>query len=1506
MPSKPTFYHLLKTIFFICFLWGYTTLNAQQCDWLEVGTSQSGQYSMAIATDLNNDVVITGYFADSFSIGTHFIPKSTNSSFSTYIIKYDNNGVIKWINTVQHTSIGFGWQACRPATIATDDSNNVYVAGYFIGNLDFGNSVLLSSTAYLNVMYLVKYNSSGVAQWAIKTGGTATAIPSKIVIDNPGNVFLSFSFTNTVSFQGTTKTISTTTSSGADTDYGIVKYTSAGNFVNAAGYGGSSIETPYGMGVDDNSNIFLIGGSFGSFTFAGQQLVDTGEVILKIDSALQPIKGKKTALKEPHSLNVGGIAVQANGKFAVVSNFFDSVNFGNNVWLKSPWSNFTISGNPSLAIVFYDSSLTPIWARTNSAVSSAQPSLRAQGGVFIKNENIYFGGTISANSTRMGSSTIAYVAGGQKFFITKMDTLGNFLWAFANNDVGATSELAGCEVDNLGNAFITGTYYSKVSVFAQSKNGNPYNGSADFFTAKISDYTITRGPVSSGPYCAGDTLKIPYTITGIYNTGNEFIAELSDSAGNFNGDQRELGRLRDTLAGTINGSLPLFNVATTNKYRIRIISTNPVVQSYYKYDLLRLLIYSRDTANAGPDFYACYGQAVHLGTTGGSKWLWSPPQYFINPADSTNRQPLIKLYDSAEFRIIISDSSGCGNTDTDFVKVYVRPPLKATIQGNSIICKGYRQKLVAKVTGGDSTQYWHQWKIVGINSIQSKSTAWLVGPVNNTDYMLIVGDSCSEKIDTAYFTIKVVNDLKAIPSADTTICKGKSAQLSVVGAGCNPTYYKYEWVLNGNVLSNNDSLLVNPASTTQYSIILSDTTTLLSDTAIITVTVDSVFNVTTLPDTTICIGQNIDLKAFVFSCDTSNMIYTWDNGLGTGNSHTISPTTTTTYRVIGENTFNGLKDTATVKVTVRAPLKVTVNADTTICIGEPAELRATTTGGRTSTHQILWTADNGPWTSAIPSTTATPTTTTKYKVVLTDGCTPISDSAFITITVRPPLKVSVNSDTTICVGEAAELRAVVSGGNVPTHQLLWMANNQQLSTTLITTVTPTTTTTYTATLTDNCTVNGDSAKIVITVRPPLKVLVNPDTTICVGETAELRAVVSGGNVATHSLLWTADSGPWTSANLSEMVNPTTTTTYKALLNDNCTLINDSATITVTVRPPLSVSGVAKDSICSNQVLLLSATPSGGYLPNHQILWTVDGGPWTSAQNPATDTPKINTKYIVKLSDNCSPDVFDTLEVVVLPAPVANFVVAPVQGCPPLTVSLTDVSVGNDSLRNGWTVHGVEYDGVGSVGHEFTKPGYYDIGLNVSNVLGCADYKIQRGAVTVFDKPVAGFTVKPDIKEVDELVQLYNNSRNATNVIWDMGDGQQLRPKGRGDTTYLYGINDTGDYPLSLIAQNNQGCYDTATLTIHLFDKVFCAIPSGFTPNGDGLNDVFAPVCNGVAFYTLTIYNRWGQVILECENCTWDGTYAGTVLSQDVYIYKLQIQADSHKKKLTYGTVQIVR
>ena len=140
----------------------------------------------------------------------------------------------------------------------------------------------------------------------------------------------------------------------------------------------------------------------------------------------------------------------------------------------------------------------------------------------------------------------------------------------------------------------------------------------------------------------------------------------------------------------------------------------------------------------------------------------------------------------------------------------------------------------------------------------------------------------------------------------------------------------------------------------------------------------------------------------------------------------------------------------------------------------------------------------------------------------------------------------------------------------------------------------------------------------------------------------------------------------------------------------------------------------------------------------------------------------------------------------------------------------------------------------------------------------------------------------------------------------MGDGNTLSPQYGKDTSYKYHEDDTGQREVKLIAINNQGCKDTSKQQILLYNKVHCTIPTAFTPNGDGLNNTFKPVCVGVGNYTLTIYNRWGQVIYQRENGEWDGNYADNPSPSGVYMYKLQINAQSKKKKLTYGTVQVIR
>lgn len=1428
MRSKKLLYDLVKTILLICFLWGGNFVFSQECEWIEAPTQTYSQYK-AVAVDENNDVISVGNYPQGFSIQNIVFPSPVRIA-DGFVAKFTNSGVIKWATQVipnNSTSSANFYQ------VETDKQNNIYTIGYLSGSVSFGNGISAANSS--GAVVIVKYNTSGIAQWAniIEDSGGHYDQP-RLAIGNNGDVFVGFTLRASTYFNGTNHSLQTLIGNFFFPSVGVVKYSTNGNFIFAKSFGGLTSYNQFErITIDQHNNLYFLAASLYGATIGSKTYNNSGHIIIKTDSAINIINSRMIVTTQAHvfTLNAGvyiSISAQDNGKFVLSGRFADTVDFGGVTLVCQNGGDGSINGNSSnsafnICIAYYDSSLNAVWARKETT-QSKRVVTSSDGGVKIKNGFIFLGGVYRRGDTQFGDTFLPAIDStnlitNYSAFIAKMDSLGNFLWAFTLGR-GIITNVA---IDNNFNSFITGFYQDSIQLF----NKKVVSNSLGQFLSKIKDYRIVRGCVSEGPYCAGDSIEIPYTKYGRYDSANQFIAQLSDSAGNFDGGQRELGRLTSTEDGIVTGKLPLFNVATNNKYRIRIISTNPIVQSFYIQDTLQLLIYSKDTANAGSDLFVCKGQSVHLGTTGGSKWNWSPANFMLNPADTSNRQPLIMPDSAVEYRIIISDSSGCGVTDTDYVKIFMRPELSTSISGDSMACRGLRQTLQAITTGGDSTQYWYVWKTLGFNIINSTTSSFTIRPIVPTQYMVITGDSCSSKIDTAYFTVNVQNNLKAITTPDTSICLGNSITLSVAGMGCNPNKYTHEWfeVGNSNVISNNDSVIVSPTKTTQYSVILKDTSTFLVD-------------------------------------------------------------------------------TADIKVTVYQPMQLTLNADSIICVGEKAELRATATGGNPNTRNILWTANNQQ-VSINNAVQVTPTTTTTYKALLSDGCSLQNDSAFIKITVRPKLEITVNADTTICIGENSELRAVTKGGLTASHKLLWTANNQQLSTSNQLQVTPATTTTYWATLSDGCTTPNDSAKITVSVRPPLKVTINPDTTICVGETITLKATPSGGSPNTYQQLWTVVGGQLTDTNNTVQVTPTNTSTYKIVLKDNCTTLSDSATTTITVRPPLSIKGIAKDSICANQILLLTSTPQGGYIPNHQIQWFADGGLWISAQNPATDTPKINTKYIVQLSDNCSPTVYDTLDVIVLPVPQANFIFNPTQGCPPLTVNLQDNSTGNDTTLNSWTIGSTEYQSKTKVEHQFTQTGMYSLRLSVVNVLGCAHQKVQTNVITVYPKPKADFIVKPDIKETEEPLTLLNRSSTNT-VIWDMGDGNQLIPNpiGNGDTAYTY--QDTGWLNLSLIAQNKLGCFDTAIQRILLYDKVHCIIPSAFTPNGDQLNNTFSPVCVGVASYTLTIYNRWGQMIFQRENGAWDGTYNDTPVPDDVYMYKLQIQADSKKKKLTYGTVQVIR
>lgn len=119
----------------------------------------------------------------------------------------------------------------------------------------------------------------------------------------------------------------------------------------------------------------------------------------------------------------------------------------------------------------------------------------------------------------------------------------------------------------------------------------------------------------------------------------------------------------------------------------------------------------------------------------------------------------------------------------------------------------------------------------------------------------------------------------------------------------------------------------------------------------------------------------------------------------------------------------------------------------------------------------------------------------------------------------------------------------------------------------------------------------------------------------------------------------------------------------------------------------------------------------------------------------------------------------------------------------------------------------------------------------------------------------------------------------------------------------------GKYKVRLIASDAYGCMDTA---IHFFyielpKGVF--IPDAFSPNGDGLDDCFIPVCDkNLRKGELSIYNRWGELIFFSDNSHvgWDGTFHGSEAEQDVYLYTFKAWYSGNKKFIFRGTLTLLR
>jgi gliding motility-associated-like protein len=127
---------------------------------------------------------------------------------------------------------------------------------------------------------------------------------------------------------------------------------------------------------------------------------------------------------------------------------------------------------------------------------------------------------------------------------------------------------------------------------------------------------------------------------------------------------------------------------------------------------------------------------------------------------------------------------------------------------------------------------------------------------------------------------------------------------------------------------------------------------------------------------------------------------------------------------------------------------------------------------------------------------------------------------------------------------------------------------------------------------------------------------------------------------------------------------------------------------------------------------------------------------------------------------------------------------------------------------------------------------------------------------------------------------------------------------------IYFYSDTGTYLAKIIAVNEVGCFDTASVKIKIEPMFAFFIPNAFSPNDDGINDYFSPKGEGLKTYEMFIFDRWGDQIFFTDKLTnqWDGRAndGKKIAPLGVYNYKVRVLDLQKTEHIYVGRVTLVR
>ncbi len=626
-------------------------------------------------------------------------------------------------------------------------------------------------------------------------------------------------------------------------------------------------------------------------------------------------------------------------------------------------------------------------------------------------------------------------------------------------------------------------------------------------------------------------------------------------------------------------------------------------------------------------------------------------------------------------------------------------------------------------------------------------------------------------------------------------------------------------------------------------------------------------------DTTYCGRDSLRLTA------TGTGTFSWTPNTFITGANTaapfVFPTSQTKYFVTLDNL--GCRTRDSVRVTPSLDLTNSIVASpANICEGDTLTLT-----GSSNRVNVTWlwspftrlVAPGSQTTRAFPISNTTYTLTTRWG----NNCIATATKA---VNVTPLALSNAGPDTSYCAGQPGVMLNASGGISYQWTPAAGLSNpnipNPVAS--------PLATTTYIVSVG----VMGCSRRkpdtVVVTVRPRPILQMPGDTLICAIDTLQLTA---GG---TGNFVWTPATNISSTNIPNPLVSPDLPTTYYVRLTDafNC-VTNDS--VFIDVKPDVTVDAGRDTTICATERFQLNTTGDG-----LNYSWS----PSTGLSNPNTKnpiaTPTVTTLYTVTANIGKCQRTSD-INITVTPIPNANAGLD------------STVCIGFNAQLNAsggsiysWTPT-TYLSNPAIADPEVIQPRQSILYVvTVSDTLGCA--RMIKDSVLIRVIPKINVDAGPSDTSVVEGQTLALLATGAPTFLWT--PGTWLNDPTIPNPVFTPGDNIT----YTVTGTDAAGCLGTDTIRVTVYElDPDMYVPTAFTPNGDGINDIFKPILLGMRKLNyFKIFNRYGELVYETRETGkgWNGIYKGKPQDMATFVWVAEGITFKNETRQKKGNVILIR